>query len=305
MSITPIMPIIPKASTKCWLAQIFADVMCILQIPTHSKVSTIPDEVLKAVPVAGYVHTLDGGNALFITNDRKAHPIPIEMALFYHLNTGDQIRAKVVFSHDHDNYITHSIESLNHVHYDDAEMIPTQRSFTLGKHTIQYGTSVLIPVGDNTDIAKQVNQIFPALPADVVPFFLSFDGRATNFTNLPSMTEFTKPSYSSREKLMACLLTFFRAKQQAAAKGKDVVIVIDSLDKMFTAFNSCMQKAGMIDPSLYSSGAVTDFENILRTSGCLAEGGSLTIIGLHHTGFTLQAQQIRDRLYQIMDAILD
>lgn len=283
------------------MSSIFDDVIQRMNITYDSAVHSrpLPDSL---EPLTGYVHTLDHGNAIFITDDRKPYLITVDCALYYRLRTGDRLQARVGYTSEYGNCVVTEILDVQHVAYDDAPSIKPNRSFNLFNHTVNFGTSVLVPVGDNTDITNKVSQIQAQLPADATPILLSFDGRPTNF-DVPT-AYFTKPSFSSREKLMACLLTFFQAKQQADT-GKDVVLIIDSLDKMFFAFNNCMQTAGMIDPNLYSSAAVMDYEAILCSSGNLRVGGSLTILGLHHAGTSPQLLQINDRLPQIMDAVLD
>lgn len=281
------------------MASIFDDVVQKLQI-SYSEVRSAPLTDTSQL-LTGYVHTLDKGSAIFITDDLKPFLIPIECVIYYKLQTGDHIQAKVNYSSEYNNYVVTDVVNVEHVHYEDATVIKSDRTIDILGNPIFLGTSVLLPVTDNQDITAKVAQILPTLPADVTPILLSFDGRPTNF-NVPT-SYFTKPDYHSREKLMTCLQTFFYAKQQAD-KGQHIILIIDSLDKMFTAFNGCMQKAGLIDPTLYSSAAVTDYENILCSSNFLENSGSLTIIGLHHQGTSPQMLQISDRLTQIMDAVL-
>lgn len=252
-------------------------------------------------PLSGYVHLLNQGNAIFITDERQPYLVTIESTLFHKLKTGDRLQARVTYNADSHNDIVSEIIDVQHVTYDDAPVVKSNRSLDLCGNTINLGTSLLVHVEDNTDIVDKVDRIRRALPTDITPILLSFDGRPTNFEI--ETAYFTKPSYTSREKLMTCLLAFFRAKQQADI-GKNIVLIIDSLDKMFLTYNNCMQSAGTFDPNLFSSAAVMDFENILCSSGNLKAGGSLTIIGLHHSGTSPQLLQINDRLHQIMDKVI-
>lgn len=284
-------------STQLCMSSIFDDVVKKL-ILTYSEVHSRP----ATTPLSGYVHLLEHGNAIFITDERQPYLIPLEFALFHHLKTGDRMQARVTYDSDCGNNVVSELIEVQHVTYDEAPMKKAEQTINLDHHTIKLGTSILIPTTDNTDVAAKVAQIQNALPDDVEPVLLSIDGRQTNF-DVPT-AYFTKPTYSSREKLMTCLLAFFHAKQQADI-GKNVVIIVDSLDKMFFAFNNCMQSAGTIDPNLYSSAAMMDYENILISSGNLQAGGSLTIIGLHCPGTSPILQQVDDRLHQIMDQILE
>lgn len=246
------------------MLSIFDDILQKRQI-SYSAVHSAPITDTNIL-LTGYVHTLDHGNAIFISEDRKAFLITVEFVAYYQLQTGDKITAKVNFSSEYNNYIVYEITDVEHVHYDQAAVTRAIRSIQLYGKDVLLGTSIMIPVNDNQDTVTKVAQILPNLPADVTPILLSFDGRPTNFT-VPT-AYFTKPSYGSREKLMTCLLTFFYAKQQAD-RGKNILLIIDNLEKMFTAFNGCMQTAGLFDPNLYSSAAIMDFENILCSSNTL------------------------------------
>ena len=279
------------------LSSLFADSIKRLN-STFSEVNSAPN----TAPVSGYVHLLDHGNAIFITDNRQSYLISLEFTLYFHLKTGDRLQARVAFNPDCNSHVVVQIIEVKHVTHDNAPLIKADQSFQLSGQQINLGTSVLIPATDNLDIADKVEKIVHALPAHAVPILLSFDGRPTNFNVATAC--FTKPSYTAREKLMACLLTFFQAKQQADV-GKDVVLMIDSLDKMFVTFNDCMQSAGTINPNLLAAAAVVDFENILVSSGNLKAGGSLTIIGLHHKGNTPQQLHITDRLYQVLDQVVE
>ena len=255
-----------------------------------------------SAPLFGYVHLLNSGNALFISDERKPYLVSLEFTIFYKLKTGDRIQARTGYNSFCDSFVVEQIIAVEHVAYQETAMVPAQQNFTLNQHKVRLGTSVLVPIKDDCDLVQKVTQIQRGLPTDTTPFLLSFDGRMTNFNFAHSC--FTQTNQTAREKLMKCLLTFFQCKQQACA-GKNVVLVIDSLDKMFTVFNGCMQSVGVLDPNLFSSAAVMDFENILTSSGNLRTGGSLTIIGLHRTGLTPQQLQITDRLHQVLDQIVE
>ena len=255
-----------------------------------------------SAPLSGYVHLLEQGNAIFITDERQSYLITIEFTLYFHLKTGDRLQARVAYNADCHNHVVCEILNVQHVTYDDAPVIKANQSIDLCGRSINLGTSILVPATDNQDIATKISKIHHALPEDMVSMLLSIDGRPTNFEI--SNACFTKPNYTNREKLMACLLTFFQAKQQADI-GKNVVLIIDSLDKMFFVFNNCMQSVATIDPNLFSAAAVMDYEIILCCSGNLKAGGSLTLIGLHQAGTSPQLLQINDRLHQIMDQVID
>lgn len=284
-------------STQLVLSKLFAE-----SVQRLNQTFTEVNSDANAQTRTGYAHLLDQGNALFISDNRQPYLIPIELTLFFHLKTGDRLQALTTFNSESNNYVVTKILTVEHIAYDNAPLIRAEHHFELWQQEINLGTSVLIPVRDNADIVDKVADVVRQLPTDIVPVLLSFDSRATNF-DVPTMC-ITKPTYSAKEKLMACLLTFFQCKQQADI-GKDVVLIIDSLDKMFVAYNNCIQSTGSLDPNLLSTAALMDFENILMCSGNLKAGGSLTILGLHRAGNSLQQLYVTDRLHQIMDQTIE
>ncbi len=148
--------------------------------------------------LSGYVHLLDQGNAIFITDERKPYLITLEFTLFHKLKTGDRLQARVVNDSANNHNVVSEIVSVQHVTYDDAPVISAIQTLNLFDNTINLGTSILIPVGDNTDIVTKVAHIVDTLPDNITPILLSFDGRPTNFN--VSTAYFTQPSYDNREK---------------------------------------------------------------------------------------------------------
>lgn len=265
-------------------------------------VSSTAPQPYAATNVAGYVHTLNGGNAILITDDFIPYLITTNLVQKHTLKTGDYVECQATFSAFHGRDLVIMINSVRHIDYDAIPAVKATRHFTIDNQKISLGSSTLVRIDQATDVYQRVEQIFANVPLSAKKIVLSFDGRRENFNQEHSLYV-TKPAYSSRDKLTQCLLCFFQAKEMVAA-GEDVVLVIDSLDKMFNVFNNCMQKVGVIDPNFISANAVTDLENILCSSTCLQNKGTLTIIGLHHERTTAPQQYITERFYQLFDNLI-
>lgn len=252
--------------------------------------------------MTGYVHTLATGNAIFITDDCIPYFIAVDFIEHYHLQTGDRIRANVGFEMRYDHYMVTNIAQVTKVAYDDVTAVPSTQTYQLIGHQIDYGTTALITMDDHSNNIKRLAELAAELPNDVIPIVLSFDGRAESLAEYQHLY-LTKTTQTSRDKLTTCLLAFFQAKELASC-GKQVVVLVDSLDKMFTVFNNCMQKFGAIDPQHVSVAAATDLESLLCSSSCLSSGGSLTILGLHRPGISEPQKYITDRFHQLFDKII-
>lgn len=263
----------------------------------HSTPSTFA-----ATKISGYVHTLPIGNAILITDDLVPYLITNDMIAAYNLQMGDRIQAKVAFSPRYERPMVIAIDQVHHVDYQEDQFVKTARSFRVGTKVVGLGRTALCQISDNADSGPQIDTIFTAVPLGTQKIVLSFDGRAENYRPEYQLYR-TKPAYPNRDKLTVCLQAFFHAKE-LAAQGRDVVLVIDSLDKMFNVFNNCMQKFGTIDPNFIASAAVTDLESILCSSGCLRDKGTFTIVGLHRPATTPVQQYITERFYQLFDTVI-
>ena len=262
-------------------------------------VSSTAPQPYAASKTAGYVHTLNAGNAILITDDFIPYLITTDLVQKHALKTGDYVDCQATFSAFHERDLIIMVDNVRHVNYDEIPVVKATRHFTIDGRPINFGSTTLVQIDQQTDIYQRAEQIFTNVPANAKKMVLSFDGRRENF-NPEYLLHVTKPGYSSRDKLTQCLLCFFQAKEMVAT-GEDVVLVIDSLDKMFNVFNNCMQKVGVIDPNFISTNAVTDLESILRSSTCLQNQGTFTIVGLHHQRNTAPQQYITERFYQLFD----
>ena len=273
-----------------------------LDRPYETAVRSPQLQPYSALDVAGYVHMLNLGHALLITDNFIPYVIPKKLVETHDLKTGDFIDCQATFSTFHGRDLVVLINDVRRSNYDAIPAVKATRNFTVADHQVGLGCTTLVNLEHGSDNYQRVTDIFQNAPTKAKKMVLSFDGRAENYHPDFDLT-ITKPAHSSRDKLTLCLTTFFRAKEMVAA-GEDVILVIDSLDKMFNIFNNCMQKGGLIDPNFISAAAVTDLENILRSSTCLANNGTFTIIGLHCPRTTPPQQYITERFHQIFDNII-
>jgi hypothetical protein len=264
----------------------------------HSKISV----AFADQKVTGYVHPMPQGSGILITDDLIPYIIPTETIIERALSTGDRIDASVAYSPAYDRYIVTGIDNIHRINYDERHFTNTGSKISVDRHEANLGDTVLVHVGNSTsDIHKKIETLAFSLPADTAKIVLSFDGRPGK---LPGSEVYcTQLAHTSRDKVTMCLLCFFKAKELAMQK-KNVVLIIDTFDKMFHTYNSCMTTGGFINPTYISPGAVTDFESIIRSGGVVTSGGSLTIVGLLRKGTTAPQQYIADRLMQICDLVI-
>ena len=254
----------------------------------HSRISAFADH-----DVTGYVHTLPQIGGILITADLVPYLIPPEVITDNNLATGDKVTAAVAYSRQYDRHVVVGLGKIVRVRYDEIGLVRSKSTFDIDKHKTKFGDTVLMQ-------GKKLKDILRFIPNDCFKIVLSLDKKIVSTEKLNYCTHLT---YSNRDKITICLLAFFKAKELAMQK-KNVVLVVDSLDKMFHVYNNCMADDGVIDPAHISLGAVTDFESIICSGGAIKDGGSLTVIGLHNAGTTPAHKYITDRLLQICDVII-
>jgi hypothetical protein len=248
--------------------------------------------------VTGYVHTMPDRKGVLITADFVPYFIPADICTFHSLGMGDEIEAKVGYSYELARYVVTEIVKLHKSGYD--ELSPVQRE------DMRLGTTILHRTDNDADHIKTVKDIAGTYPENSIKIVLLFDGKKENYDLLlqdKTIAELyaTKLSYSNRDKITVCLLAFFHAKK--LAHENNVVLIIDSFDKMFHTYNCCIRKNGELNPEHISLGAMTDFESII-CSGKSVESGSLTIIGLYKSGITPISKYVEERLEQICDKVI-
>lgn len=251
---------------------------------------------------SGHVHMLAVGSAILITEDLFHYMIGIHDVDAHNLKTGDYIKAKVGYDPQYENSVVIEITEVLRNDYDKLPVVRSDRTFNIKDKNVRFGTTAMLDINDNIDSYEQMHLVFDNAPADTAKMVLSFDGRRENFADTETVY-ITKPEQNSRDKLSTCLLAFFRAKQ-IASTGKDVIMFIDSFDKMYTVFNNCMQIITTSNPSTVSLPAVSDLEGILCSSANLRDQGSLTIIGSHRCNEKATNEYVTERFYQISDTII-
>ena len=284
------------------LHQVFDKIVAHVNFTWENVLRSDPIPAYNSKKQFGYIHTLSSGYTLLICDNAQPYLIPEDFAEYYDLQTGDYLEGYVEEMLENHKLIVRHIERVVKINYDNAETIAATQNFLYQQHKIKLGTTAVVRLDYDTDVPALIDEILGQAPASAEKMILAFDGRRTNY-NPKYYLILTTPIQNNRNKLSACLYAFFKAKD-LAAQGKDVVLLIDSLDKMFTTFNNCMQLNGLIKPNEISQAASMDLESMLCSSANLKDGGSFTIIGLHRPGLTGPQQYITERFYQLFDTII-
>ncbi len=265
-----------------------------------------PLSVFSAPRLTGYCHVLPTGNGILITDDFMPYLITKDFITEHKLSTGDKLDANVGFSSLYDRYVVLSINKIDPINYKENLFIKANRDYILFNSKIKFGNTAIVKIKDSTKVPDKVSSIIKTLPFGSNKILFCLDRPTADFNLSSNDCEMftTKLTYSNREKLSVCLLSFFKAKELASS-GKDVFLIVDSLDKMFHVYNSCMQKNGYINPGYISTGAMTDLESILFSSACIKDRGSLNIIVLHKEGDSIPQKYITERFNQICEFIIE
>jgi transcription termination factor Rho len=102
---------------------------------------------------------------------------------------------------------------------------------------------------------------------------------------------------------MACLLAFFHAKQ-LAEEGKDVVIIIESLVKLFKAYNNVVFPMTRINLHEVNLPSVADLKTLFTSARQLENGGSLSIVAYLNEPRTAMEEYIYSEFADLANIIL-
>lgn len=227
--------------------------------------------------ISGYVHRLPNGNAVLVGIDLNGYPISAKLLRTYYLQTGDLIEGKAVYNAVRNSFVVEEISSkCENVRYDSIEgvrpCLVCDNSFMLGERVLFVTPKPFDRVGDLANTAEKIKDVYKvALLIDET------DDSAGYLQDFMQEIYLTKVNYSVQKQTIACLLALFRAKA-IAEQGRNVVLFIDSLNKLFKIYNNSAYPDGRIDPAQINLAPLVDLKSFLMSSRALKNGGSLTVV---------------------------
>ena len=229
--------------------------------------------------MSGFVHLLSKGSAVVVGVDLNGYNLPVKTVSSLKLCMGDFVEGTALFSETRQAFVVDEIFNITKgPHFDSMEGVRPNKQYRIHDTEIKQGTRILVATPKSfdrvEDIAKCCTKDFHtiALLADETDDSVKFlkDAGIDDIY-------LAKVNYNLKKQVLACLLCMFRAKQLAES-GRNVVLVVDSLTKLFKLYNNSAYPEGRITPGEVVLGPLTDLKSFFMSARTLCNGGALTII---------------------------
>ncbi|MDR0462136.1 MAG: hypothetical protein LBG88_02250 [Christensenellaceae bacterium] len=224
--------------------------------------------------VSGFVYILSRGNAMLVSQTMKTYYIAIRHVAENGLATGDFVTARV------DDSSVHEIVKIDHTGFDNLKGERPSQSRFIDKTQFKLGDRVTLTSNKPIDfvdyIAKHGSKIDDTYK---IALLVDQSDDCVEFLQKAGINEVYPAGIKQnlKKKVLFALSSSLVAKRHAT-QGKDVILFIDNLNKLFKLYNSSMSdNAEAIDVTKLSHGALVDLKTFFLQAKQVA-GGSLTII---------------------------
>ena len=225
--------------------------------------------------VSGYVYVVSRGSGILITAAMNTYHLPLAIVTEHELETGEYIVARA------DANVVREIDQI-HGNKKPSEYKPTRpnRTLKIGKHEIKFGGRVIVTSPDKFDMIDYIADTCKTMH-DVTKIALVLEENEDTIDHLTKNgvdeVYLTRVNYNTKKKVMYALSALFRAKEHAQS-GKDVILFIDSWNKLFRIYNSSVYEGDVMDVKELNIGAYTDLKSYFMEAKQIANGGSVTIV---------------------------
>jgi transcription termination factor Rho len=229
--------------------------------------------------VSGYMHLLPSGNAVLVGLDLNGYPALTKVMRENCLKTGDYVDGKAVYQPSRSSFMLERItKKSDGVRFDALEGL---RPDTACTSEFQKGERVLIVTPKPFDRLNEITRIANTIKsAHTIALLIDETDDSAKYLQDSGIQDvyLTKVNYNIQKQTLGCLLALFRAKE-FAEKGENVILFVDSFNKLFKIYNNSAYPDGRIDPNQINLGPLVDLKTFLLSARALKNGGSLTVVG--------------------------
>lgn len=240
--------------------------------------------------VSGYIHT-GNGNSQLIGIDLVGYLIPARMITSHHLTMGDFVEAKAIFDTKIRQFILTEILLVGGAepstsdnkpvvrHFDMMEGTRPHKSTEVGKISFKLGQRVLVNCKKDFDRVEHIVSFAKNKEIHPIALLIEETDDTAKYVRESGIGDvfLSKVNFNLKKQVMACLLALFKAKH-LAEEGKDVILFVDSLRKLFRIYNN----SAFVDKRLILNNVnlvpLADLKSYFQSARQLDSGGSLTII---------------------------
>ena len=249
----------------------------------------------EARTVSGFVHLLPKGGALIVGTDLNAYSLPVRLLSTFPMTMGDYLECSAIFSEARQVFVVDKIFEINGVavekivdkkkprsaNFDIMEGVRPSVERELAGMKYKIGGRVLVFAPNTFDRIQDIANYVCVICDKTYTIALLTDETDDSVAYLKEIgisdIYLAKVNYNLKKQTLASLLCMFRAKQYVE-QGKDVILFIDSLTKLFKIFNNSAYPDGRVIPGEVVLAPLTDLKAFFMSARAIKDGGSLTIV---------------------------
>jgi len=225
-------------------------------------------------PISGFIYILTRGNALFISRTMSTYYLSLKQVTDYGLRTGDFVEGKT------DGRTISEILSVKHTAFDNAKCERPYNPSSIENIPFKLGDKVILAGDKPMDFISYIGNHGSKIDKTYKIALLIDQGEdCIDYLVSTGIDEvyLAGIKQSLKSKVLFALTSSIVAKHHAS-NGKNVVLFIDNLNKLFKLYNSSMaDNEGAIDVTKLQHGALVDLKEFFAQARQLTNG-SLTII---------------------------
>jgi len=249
--------------------------------------------------VTGYIYIIPRGHGMLITGALNNYHVPGKVVSDFNLKSGDYIEASVV-----DNVVC-EVTKITQATFDIKKTAHPTRVRTLGGTEFKLGDRVILTSENHFNFIEYIikhrvpNTCSIALLIDQTDDCVDYL-RASGFDEV----YLARVTHTPKRKTLQTISALIAAKHEASS-GKDVVLYIDSLNKIFRLYNSAAMPGTVIDVTQVNVAYVTDLKTYFLETRQLVDGGSLTIVTHMSTPSTEAEKFVMDDFRQLASTVVN
>jgi len=226
------------------------------------------------------LHIVPRGCGVLISSCLNTYHVPIKLITANRLVTGDFLETKAVWNEHEKRYIIQEISKIERINFDSSESIRPHKVKKTGIIEFKLGQRVIVSIPQKQDRIEQIASNYKELTNIYkIVLLVEESDDCVQYLQDNGIDEvyLIKVNFSTKKQIMLALTSLFNAKRYAAG-GKDVVLCIDNLNKLFRLYNTSVSTSGNHDISILNLGPLTDLKTFFMSGKQIKDGGSLTII---------------------------
>jgi transcription termination factor Rho len=224
--------------------------------------------------IDGFVYILPRGHAVLISKSMNTYFISVKQVLAHNLKTGDYIETRT------DAQTVIDILRQSPTSFNDAESVRPHKmqkidttDFKLGDRVILYGAKPFDFIEYIAEHNKKIKNAYK------IALIIDQSDDCINFLSSSGIDEVYPASTNQnlKKKVLFALSSLLVAKRQASV-GKNVILFIDNLNKLFKLYNASMFDSNVIDVTQFHVDCHVDLKTFFMQAKQSANSGSVTII---------------------------